>query len=46
MSFLFLLMMQNSEQIQGLPIPKRVILKYFDVNSAIFTLSGNVFASK
>jgi hypothetical protein len=46
MSFLFLLMMQNSAQIQGLTIPKRVILKYFDVNDMIFTLSGNIFASK
>lgn len=38
--------MQNSVRIQDMTIPKRVILKNFDVNGAIFTLSGNVFASK
>ncbi len=38
--------MQNSVRRQGLTIPQRVILKNFDVNGAIFTLSGNVFASK
>ena len=36
-------MMQNSERIQCFAIPKRVILRYFDVYNVIFTLSGNAF---